>query len=417
MSSKSIIFGGCTDLGVEFVERKGIGHPDTLSDILAERISCAYSKYTLEKYGVVLRHMVDKLMITGGEAHVEFGGGRMIKPVTIKLNGRFTRTYLDETIPYYDIALDVVKKTLAEVTPLLDTEHDMILVDQTHMSAGPGVVYSSDGTTKNIARHDFFNVNHEGDADYHNNFLRCNDTSTVAASYPPSPAESMAVRVEKHLNDPEFKKTHPYVGSDIKIMIFRNGNHLEMRACVPIVSKYTPDKAAYDKYLEIIEKEIRKVAQQDRIYKLSSIILNSRDDGDKDDLYMTLTGSAIESGDEGVVGRGNRHDGVISFMRPMSLEAPCGKNPVYHVGKIYTAVAKRVAKRIFDELGYEATVWISGGIGDPLSKPWRTAIELRNWQKTHAPMIQDDAQRILTEELERIGQTTLDIINGDLALY
>lgn len=53
---------------------------------------------------------------------------------------------------------------------------------------------------------------------------------------------------------------------------------------------------------------------------------------------MTLTGSAVESGDEGAVGRGNRSRGVIPFSRNFSMEAACGKNPVYHTGKLFTAI-------------------------------------------------------------------------------
>lgn len=37
------------------VERKGWGHPDTLADHLAERLSRVYSRYTLAKFGVVLQ--------------------------------------------------------------------------------------------------------------------------------------------------------------------------------------------------------------------------------------------------------------------------------------------------------------------------------------------------------------------------
>ncbi|MET7278839.1 methionine adenosyltransferase [Kribbella sp. NPDC005582] len=43
------------------VERKGIGHPDTLADHLAERLSRAYSRYTLDHFGAVLHHNFDKL--------------------------------------------------------------------------------------------------------------------------------------------------------------------------------------------------------------------------------------------------------------------------------------------------------------------------------------------------------------------
>ena len=49
-------------LDFEITERKGRGHPDTLSDHLAELLSRTYSKFTLEKYGVVLRHQFDKLL-------------------------------------------------------------------------------------------------------------------------------------------------------------------------------------------------------------------------------------------------------------------------------------------------------------------------------------------------------------------
>ena len=68
------------DLGnenFEIVERKGIGHPDTLSDALAERLSNAYSKYTLKHFGAVLHHNFDKVGMMGGKCSVEFGSGKM----------------------------------------------------------------------------------------------------------------------------------------------------------------------------------------------------------------------------------------------------------------------------------------------------------------------------------------------------
>ncbi|MHA1487030.1 MAG: methionine adenosyltransferase, partial [Promethearchaeota archaeon] len=52
-------------------------------------------------------------------------------------------------------------------------------------------------------------------------------------------------------------------------------------------------------------------------------------------LYLTITGTSAEAGDDGEVGRGNRSNGLITPCRPMSLEAVCGKNPINHVGKLY----------------------------------------------------------------------------------
>ena len=57
----------------EIVERKGVGHPDTLADALAEEISRVYSKYCLEKFGAVLHHNIDKLYIGAGWNTNSFG--------------------------------------------------------------------------------------------------------------------------------------------------------------------------------------------------------------------------------------------------------------------------------------------------------------------------------------------------------
>ena len=74
-----------------------------------------------------------------------------------------------------------------------------------------------------------------------------------------------------------------------------------------------------------------------------SVSLNTRDNFDTNELYLTVIGSSIESGDEGLVGRGNRINGLISSGRPMSMEGACGKNPVYHVGKLYNLCTLNIA--------------------------------------------------------------------------
>lgn len=99
------------------------------------------------------------------------------------------------------------------------------------------------------------------------------------------------------------------------------------------------------------------------------VFLNTRDNHEARELYLTVTGSSIESGDEGVVGRGNRHNGVISFVRPMSMEGVCGKNPVYHAGKLYNVLAQHVAEHLFAESGCPVTVWLVSQSGRDLVRP------------------------------------------------
>ena len=82
----------------EIVERKGVGHTDTLADALAEEISRVYSKYCLEKFGAVLHHNIDKLYIGAGWNTNSFGSVKRIKPIKVVVNGRISNTCNGEEI-------------------------------------------------------------------------------------------------------------------------------------------------------------------------------------------------------------------------------------------------------------------------------------------------------------------------------
>ena len=73
---------------VEIVERKGLGHPDSICDALAEQWSLALSRHYLEHHGAILHHNVDKALLVGGAAAPRFGGGRVLEPIMIYLAGR-----------------------------------------------------------------------------------------------------------------------------------------------------------------------------------------------------------------------------------------------------------------------------------------------------------------------------------------
>ncbi|TGT59760.1 methionine adenosyltransferase, partial [Mesorhizobium sp. M2E.F.Ca.ET.166.01.1.1] len=78
----------------------------------------------------------------------------------------------------------------------------------------------------------------------------------------------------------------------------------------------------------------------------SDVDVNAADGASQGALYLTVTGTSAEAGDDGQVGRGNRVNGLITPCRPMSLEAAAGKNPVSHVGKIYNIAARDIAETI-----------------------------------------------------------------------
>jgi len=398
----------------EIVERKGLGHPDTISDAIAEKISAAYSKYCLKEFGVVLRHMVDKIAVAGGSTKVYFGGGKVMKPIKIYLNGRFTENYGENKIPFFEISRKVIFDHLKQVMPLIDINNDIVIIDGTHSAPGPGVVWNEDGTSKN-ERKNFFSIPKKELIKNHSNKLRSNDTSTGVGYGFLSQTESAVINTEEFLNSRKFKEKHPYVGTDIKVMAHRKDKNLSLTLCIPFISKFTPSSEFYFQKLDELRKIISEyVINHFSFFRSVDVFLNTRDDKSNDDYYLTLLGSALESGDEGAVGRGNRINGVIPFTQRATLEAACGKNPVYHVGKLYTVASVKISEKIYDKLGIESIVYLVSQMGRPLSDPWNILIEifvdnLDSKQET-------EIQKIISSQLANLNQLTMDIIDGKIRI-
>lgn len=77
-------------LPLEIVERKGLGHPDTICDAPAENLRIALSRCYLERFGSILHHNVDKALLCGGAVRPEFGGGEILEAIEIYLADRAT---------------------------------------------------------------------------------------------------------------------------------------------------------------------------------------------------------------------------------------------------------------------------------------------------------------------------------------
>ena len=112
---------------IELVERKGIGHPDSVADGLAESISRALCQEYLDRFGAVLHHNTDKTQIVAGRSKPAFGGGEVICPLYILLTGRATRVFKEEEIPVDTIAIKAARKLLSESLSNLDVNNHVIL--------------------------------------------------------------------------------------------------------------------------------------------------------------------------------------------------------------------------------------------------------------------------------------------------
>lgn len=111
--------GAPTPSDLTIVERKGYGHPDTIADHLAERLSRAYSRYTLHEFGVVLHHNFDKLCLLGGSSEVRYRSGRMVDPVRVLVNGRAARSCGGAPVPVDDLIAHEVTAFFSERLPEL----------------------------------------------------------------------------------------------------------------------------------------------------------------------------------------------------------------------------------------------------------------------------------------------------------
>lgn len=359
----------------EVIERKGFGHPDTLADELGERLSVAYSKYCIENFGVVLHHNFDKVGMMGGMSNVGFKVGEILEPIRVLINGRASSAFGSTIIPLRELLEEEIRLFFSEMFPHINNVEKIYkIMWEVASGSSPGAVADEDSY-----RQHWFMPRDKSDLSelVH---LNCNDTSMGMAFYGNTVAEKFVLEVESTLNSKEFKLNKPWLGNDIKIMCCRIENEISLTLCVPQIGIFVNNITEYKNNIEVIKEEINRIFNV--LYEGTdcalSININMRDryGAAEKDLYITYTGSSVEMGDEGFVGRGNRYGGLITPNRFYSMEGIAGKNPIYHTGKMYSVFAYELSKKIYEEFGTRSESIFIGMTGHPLVDPHRVIINL-----------------------------------------
>jgi S-adenosylmethionine synthetase len=383
---------------VEIVERKGIGHPDTICDALAEELSRALCRFYLERFGLVMHHNVDKVLLWGGSSSPAFGGGKILAPMEIFLAGRATCEYKGIKVPLDDLVQESCSNWLRSHLHALKPDRHVKI----HSLVRPG------------------------SADLVDLYLRqektgialANDTSCGVGYAPLSPLENMVLKVERHLNASEIKSVHPDVGEDIKVMGVRQGDAIELTIACAFIDRYIADVEDY-------------VAKKDKLKQLAeqaagtefpgpiSVTVNAADDIATGSLYLTVTGTSAESGDDGEVGRGNRVNGLIAPYRPMNMEAAAGKNPVTHVGKLYNIIAQQIADTLVSEVDevVEAYCYLVSRIGSPVSEPQVVDLHLVIQEGSSIDKVRSRIEAIVQDKLTSSAQIQQSLIAGSISIY
>jgi len=377
---------------IELVERKGIGHPDSIADGLAEAVSQALCAEYIDRCGAVLHHNTDETQIVAGRSYPAFGGGEVVSPIYILLVGRATKEFDSIHIPTDTTALQAARDYLRENLLNLNVDRDIIL----DCKLGEG---SSD--LRDV---------------FHRTIPGANDTSFGVGFAPLSETEQIVYKAEHELMN--LRKKIPAIGEDTKIMGLRDKDKITLVVACAMVGRHLNDLDHYISVTESLRDHIENMAC-DCTDREIHVLINTADDLKNESLFMTVTGTSAEMGDDGSVGRGNRCNGLITPYRPMSMEATSGKNPVNHVGKIYNLLANKIASEVVETADGVEEIYIRmlSEIGKPIDQPLVADAGIVAAEGANMFVLQREIEEIIDRSLANITDITRLVAEGKLATF
>jgi len=383
---------------IEIVERKGLGHPDYICDAVMDQISIRLSKEYMEKAGAVLHHNVDKSLLVAGEAEPRFGGGIVKQPMLFVFGDRATSEINGEKIDIDGLAVNVAKEWFRNNMRFVDPDkHVKYQVELKSGSVGLVDIFKRKGKV-----------------------LGANDTSAAVGYAPMTRTEKIVLKTEQFLNSEEFKQGFPESGEDIKVMGYRNNNHLHLTISMAFVDGHIFSEEDYfEKKAKILERAkdfVRVNTDFDGVdVQLNTLDVRGRGLGG---MYLTVLGTSADSGDSGEVGRGNRVNGLISLNRPFCSEAAAGKNPVSHVGKIYNALTYKIAQQVYEQVPEveEVYIWLLSKIGTSIDHPAIAAAQVVMKGNNSIETVRREIGEVLDYDLENIDKFCMELAEGKIPI-
>lgn len=374
----------------EIVERKGIGHPDTICDLVMNQISVDLSKLYLKETGVIQHHNMDKALLVAGQSESNFGGGKIIKPMKMVLGDRATFDIGERKLPIGDFAIQTAKKWFEKNLRFVNDEH---VEYQVEIGVTSKELQSIFENTKSFA---------------------ANDTSVLVGYAPFTETESIVLNTEQHINSKQFKDNFPESGEDVKVMGFRDSNHVDLTIATAFVDRFISSENQYFQRKEEMLQEINEFLKKNYSMKVTTNMncLDSKNRG-MSGLYLTVLGTSADSADSGQVGRGNMASRVISPSRPAGSEATAGKNPVSHIGKIYNALSFKIANEIHTKVSGldEVCVWMYNVIGRPVNDPKAVIVQPTITGQLHDAE-KNQINEIVEKNLQNIHEFCNELISG-----
>jgi S-adenosylmethionine synthetase len=383
---------------VELVERKGVGHPDSICDAIMEEVSVALCREYQNAFGRILHHNIDKGLLVAGRTEPHLGGGKRLEAMRLVFGDRATAECGGKRLDVGAIAVESARGWLHRNLRFVDVNQDIV----------------------------FQNELKEGSPELTDIFDRqvigANDTSAAVGYAPLTETEQIVLAAERFLNSADFKKIHPEAGEDVKVMGYRHDRELDLTVAIAFVDRFVLSSNAYFERKEVIRDALVKYLREklDQIQKLH-IDINTLDDPARgeDGMYLTVLGTSAEGGDCGQVGRGNKVNGVIALNRPMSTEAAAGKNPISHVGKIYSLLSHHIAAEVYRQVPGldEVYVWLCSQIGRPIDDPMIASAQIVLSPGVPLADVHVATEGIIAKELANIQAFTARLARGELLVW
>jgi S-adenosylmethionine synthetase len=369
---------------VEMVERKGRGHPDSICDGLAEAFSIGLTRAYYERCGAILHHNVDKVLLAAGSSNPRFGGGEVTAPLEVFLAGRATSMADGIVIPVSEIADQTSRTWFRANLHALDLGRHVRI----RSLVRPGSTALAGLMPRGQAA----------------GFV-ANDTSFAVGHAPPSRLERVVLAVEQALTSPATIAAHPMIGEDVKVMGLRRGHEIDLTIAVAFVDRHISTQADYIEAKALVSR-LAEHATCEIHHHHVRVSVNTADDLANGRVYLTVTGTSAEAGDDGEAGRGNRVGGLITPCRPMTLEAAAGKNAAMHVGKSYSIVAHRIARALMERCPdvADATCVLVSRIGSPVETPQLVEMQLRTRDDLPLDSLRAPAESIARDCLHELSE-------------
>jgi len=352
----------------------------------------------LDTFGRILHHNIDKGLLVAGRTSPRLGGGTVEEPMRLVFGDRAIYEAQGKRIPVGDIAEATAKAWLRSNLRFVDVEEHIVFQNEIK----PGSPELTDIFERDV--------------------IGANDTSAGVGYAPLSDTEKLVLATERYLNSTAFKATYPEVGEDIKVMGYRHGHELVLTIAIAFVDRFIPSAEAYYEHKAAIQADLEEfVARQRHTIEKIAVHINTLDEPSRGEsgMYLTVLGTSAEGGDCGQVGRGNKVNGVIALNRPMSTEAAAGKNPVSHVGKIYSLLSHKMAEHVYASVPgiSEVYIWLCSQIGHPIDQPLIASAQLVLEPGLELEPIRGDVEAVIENELANIYAFTDRLAQGEFMVW